>query len=192
MKRIAIFGGTFNPIHLGHLMIAEQVSARLGLSKVIFIPSYTPPHKTKKKLASAQDRLAMVKKAIVSNPLFEVSDIEIKRKGKSYTIDTIRQLKKRLKKRTRLLFIIGADSLSELKDWKDIRDIFTMVTFIVVNRPGFAFRKSLQNSVALETPGIEVSSSQIRSNISKGISVRYFVPEKVRDYIIKKGLYKKR
>ena len=120
MNRIALFGGTFNPIHFGHLLIAEEAFRRLKLKKVFFIPCYAPPHKTSRNLASAQDRLAMIKMAVRKNRHFEVSDLEIKRVGKSYTVDTIREFKKHFSKSTRLMFIIGSDMLDDLKAWKEI------------------------------------------------------------------------
>ncbi len=117
--KIGVLGGTFNPVHAGHLILAEEMREKLGLDQVVFIPTCIPPHKQAKGIAPADDRMAMVKLAIKGNRSFSVSDVEIKRQGASYTIDTIRQLKKSYP-RDELIFIIGSDLLKYLDDWKDI------------------------------------------------------------------------
>jgi nicotinate-nucleotide adenylyltransferase len=190
MIRIGIFGGTFNPIHLGHLAIAEEIRERLGLKKVIFVPAYAPPHKSRIKLAAAQKRFQMVKEAIKGNPFFAVSDSEIARRGKSYSVDTLRYFKKKFGKRARLYFIIGSDSLPELSKWKDIRDIFRLASFVVVNRPGFPMQHLPSEAVAVTWPGFGISSSQVRQRLAKTKSIKYLVPEKVARIIQRNRLYK--
>jgi nicotinate-nucleotide adenylyltransferase len=159
-------------LHIGHLAIAEEIRERMHLQKVIFVPSYMPPHKSEKKLAAADSRFKMVKEAIKDNPFFSVSDSEIKRRGKSYSIDTLRYFKKKYGKKTRLYFIIGSDSLPELKRWREIQNIFKLAGFVVVNRPGFG-----------------VSSTQIRQRLAQGKSIQYLVPGAVAKIIRQQRLY---
>ena len=191
MKRIGFFGGTFNPIHMGHLAIAQMAQERFKLDKVIFIPSHQPPHKniTPKELASAKDRYRMVKRAIAGNEFFEVSDVETKRAGKSYTVDTLRHFRKIYPSKTRFFFIIGGDSLGTLATWKNIDEILKLATFIVVNRPGYSDIENIKH-LSVTKPGIDISSSYLRERINSGKSVRYLVPEAIYRYIIKHGLYK--
>ena len=191
MKRIGFFGGTFNPIHMGHLAITQMAQERFKLDKVIFIPSHQPPHKNiaPKELASAQDRYKMVKLAIAGNEHFEVSDVETKRDGKSYTVDTLRHFRKIYPPKAKFFFIIGGDSLGTLSQWKNIEEILQLATFIVVNRPGYSDIKNIKH-LTVTKPGIDISSSYLRQRINSGKSVRYLVPEAIYHYIIKYGLYK--
>ncbi|MDP3142428.1 MAG: nicotinate-nucleotide adenylyltransferase, partial [Candidatus Omnitrophota bacterium] len=138
--KIGILGGTFNPLHVGHLAIAEAIRDKINLDKVIFVPSYIPPHKSKIKLAAAGMRFKMVKAGIKGNPNFSVSDSEIIRQGKSYSVDTLRYFRKLYRRKAKLYFIIGADSLPELKTWREIRAILKLARFVVVNRPGYAIK----------------------------------------------------
>src|ERR1017187_187621 len=133
-KRIGILGGTFNPIHLGHLLIAQDAMERLGLERVKFIPSATPPHKTVDKLASERDRLRMIALAIRGNTHFEVDDIEVRRGGKSYSVDTLTELRRR-EPLTDFYFIIGADSLREVHLWREGRRLVKLSTLVTVPRP---------------------------------------------------------
>lgn len=189
-KRIGIFGGTFNPIHIGHLAIAEAIREKMDLKKVIFVPAHLPPHKSGRKLVDAKMRFKMVKEAIRGNPFFAVSNSEIRRRGKSYSVDTLRYFRKIYGGKVQLYFIIGADSLSELKKWREIKHIFKLARFVVVNRPGYAVRHLPSRSVAVSLPGIEVSSSRIRQLIAQGRSIKYQVPETVFRIIQKCRLYK--
>ncbi len=190
-KRIGILGGTFNPIHMGHLAIAQMSLEKLKLNKILFVPSYLPPHKRITYLASAYDRLQMVRLGIKGNPHFEVLDYEIKRKGRSYTIETVKFLKNIYLRKTKLYFIIGEDSLPYLKSWKQIEEVVKIVSFIVVNRPGYRKRKVplgiKYHSVVM--PGIEISSSYLRQRISQGKSIKYLVPDEVISYIENHQLY---
>ena len=190
MNRIGILGGTFNPIHVGHLVAAQVAQEEMRLDQVIFVPSFLPPHKTEKNLASAADRLAMVRLAIRDNPKFTVSDFEIKKGGKSYSIDTVRFFRKKFPQSSTLFFIIGADELNALKGWKDINELVNLVSFIAVNRPGYkpAGRKLIKHE-SVEMPAIDLSSSLIRNRAAAGKSTRFLVPDRVALYIEKAGLY---
>ncbi|MDP2938785.1 MAG: nicotinate-nucleotide adenylyltransferase [Candidatus Omnitrophota bacterium] len=189
MTRIGIFGGTFNPIHLGHLIIAQKVLENLDLKRIIFVPCYIPAHKSKKKLVDAQDRFKMVSLAIEGNSRFKVSSWEIKQKATSYTIDTLKHFKNKLGKNALLFFIIGSDSLKELMKWKDVKGILKLVRLVVVNRPGYNFRKLPRGFIKVSIPGIDISSSLIRKRLSQSKSVDYFLSDKVSEYIKKKRLY---
>lgn len=190
MRRIGILGGTFNPIHIGHLAIAQTAREAMHLEKVIFVPSNWPPHKNAKGIAPARDRFNMVRLAVKENPHFEVSDFEIKKEGRSYTIDTMWYFKRSFSKDTQLFFIIGGDMLSQLKKWKYIDDILKIGTFIVVNRPGQFKKSSGIKYFSVSMPGIDISSSYVRQCLTQGKTTKYFVPESVLDYIKKHGLYK--
>lgn len=190
MKRIGFLGGTFNPIHVGHLAIAQTALEAMHLEKVIFIPSNWPPHKTTASIAPAKDRYQMVKLAVKGNPQFDVSDFEIKKDGKSYTIDTLWHFRRVYARDTQLYFIIGGDTLSQLKSWKYIDDILKISTFIVVNRPGRFPKAEGIDYYSISMPGIDISSSYIRGRIAQGKTTKYFVPEEVLMYIKKHKLYK--
>ena len=190
MKYIGILGGTFNPIHIGHLAMAQTAFERLKLDSVIFVPSYLPPHKSSQNVIDAKHRYAMVKSAIKGNPSFTLSDFEIKRKSKSYSIDTLEHFHKVYPQGTKFYFIIGEDSLETLPKWKRIEDLLKLVSFVVVNRVGTTFKKSKLNVHSLIMPTLEISSSFIRKKISLGESIRYWVPEKVYQYIQNHKLYR--
>jgi len=189
--RIGILGGTFNPIHIGHLILAEEALCKLRLDKVIFVPTFIPPHKAVDQAIGAKDRFKMVQIALENNPNFEASKFEIEAKKKSYSIDTLREFQARYGKDSQLFFITGSDSLKDLFSWKDVNDIFKISKFIVANRPGYpvdAVPKEVETVVI--TP-IEVSSEDIRRRLKEGRSIRYIVPDKVRQYIAKRKLYAK-
>jgi len=194
--RIGILGGTFNPVHIGHLILAEEVREKLNLDKVIFVPTYLPPHKDNSDIASANARLDMVKISIKGNRYFLASDIEVKRDGRSYTIDTLKELKS-IYSQDELYFIIGSDLLKYLDGWKDWDDIVKMVKFIVATRPGYpleeistyiASRQTGASTVAIRA--VDVSGFEIRKAIKENKSFRYLVPEGVFKYIDKKRLYR--
>lgn len=187
--RIGILGGTFNPIHIGHLILAEEAREKLGLGRVIFVPAYLPPHKDNSDIAAASARFAMLKLAIKNNKYFSVSDIEIKRDGRSYTIDTIKEFKEKYPQ-DELYFIIGSDLLKYLDDWKDLNEVIKMVKFIVATRPGYPLEKIPSYIETLAIRAVDVSAFQIRACIKENKSFRYLVPEEVFNYINKKGLYK--
>ncbi|MCX5706063.1 MAG: nicotinate-nucleotide adenylyltransferase [Candidatus Omnitrophica bacterium] len=187
--KIGILGGTFNPVHIGHLILAEEAREKLGLEKIIFMPAYLPPHKDNADIAAAGERLKMVKLAIKGNKYFFVSDIEIKRNGRSYTIDTIKEFKKAHPK-DELYFIIGSDLLKYLDDWKDLREIITMVKFVAATRPGYPLENIPAYIKTLAIRAVDVSGFQVRECVKNNKSFRYLVPESVFNYINKKGLYR--
>ena len=199
MKKYGIFGGSFNPIHYGHLMICEYIKEEMGLDKVIFIPTGNPPHKDLG--VSAEDRYEMVRLAISPNPDFEISDIETTRVKLSYTVDTIRELKE-IYKEEKLYFLIGLDSLFQLKTWKKIGDLSQEIEFVVALRPGYINKEEINNEIdflrdnfgtrinLIKTPLYEISSTDLRDRIHEGKSLRYLIPKKVLDYIEESGFYK--
>ena len=202
-NRIGILGGTFNPIHIGHLMLAQSALEAFDLSKVLFVPCAQPPHKEAAALAGASHRLAMVEAAIEGDLRFEASDIEIERGGVSYAIDTVRQLHQ-IYPAADLLFLIGSDTLPELHLWKDVYNLLRLCRFITVGRPGRGtgpFRtedlhldppwpeKLLQDVSALRL--VDVSSSDIRYRMAEGMSIRYLTPLAVEMYIAEHHLYVK-
>lgn len=187
--KIGVFGGTFNPIHIGHLILAEEAREKLGLAKVIFVPAYLPAHKDDAGIAPAKARLKMLKLAIKGNKYFSASELEIKREGRSYTIDTITELKKR-HPRDDLYFIIGSDLLKYLNEWKDLSEIIKMVNFIVATRPGYPLDQIPSNIKTLAIRAVDVSAFQIRACIKENRSFRYLVPDEVFIYINKKGIYR--
>lgn len=187
--KIGILGGTFNPIHVGHLILAEEVLQKIGLSKIIFIPTNLPPHKDNGQVISATHRMKMLRLAIRGNPHFGVSDIEIKRGGRSYTIDTLKELKK-IYSGDELYFIIGSDLINYLDDWKDLKEIIAMVKFIVATRPGYSLQNLPDYMTTINICAVDISAFGIRQCIKENRSFRYLVTEAVRHYILKKGLYR--
>ncbi len=201
--RIGILGGTFNPVHIGHLIIAEEVYYRHGLSRVVFVPAGIPPHKVTDNLTEAHHRYEMVKLATKDNNHFEVSDEEVSREGKSYTIDTIDAHPERYGRDSDLHLIVGMDTVSELPTWKDIKRLSTLCSIVVVNRPGSTLTTLDQlipvmgkekveeiKRIHVEIPPIGISSTEIRDRLKKGLHTRYIVPDEVKQYIEKHGLYK--
>jgi nicotinate-nucleotide adenylyltransferase len=189
VKRIGILGGTFNPIHIGHLAIAQVALEKKQLDKVVFVPSYWPPHKSTKNVISARHRYRMVQLAIEDNTDFAICDYEIKRRKKSYSIDTVRYFETQYPAGTKFYFIIGEDSLETLHQWRDIDDILKIVSFVVVNRPGKDKGQSKIKVTSITMPGLDVSSSFIRKRTTSGKSIHYFVPPAVCEYIKKHHLY---
>ncbi|MCP4364578.1 MAG: nicotinate-nucleotide adenylyltransferase [Planctomycetes bacterium] len=201
--RIGILGGTFNPVHIGHLIIAEEVYYRHGLSKVVFIPAGIPPHKGAENLTEAHHRYEMVKLATKDNDHFEVSDEEVSREGKSFTIDTVDANPERYGKDSNLHLIVGMDTVNELPTWKDIKRLSTLCRIVVVNRPGNTLANLDQllpvmgkekveeiKRIHVEIPPIGISSTDIRDRLKKGLHTRYIVHPEVGLYIEKHGLYK--
>lgn len=187
--KIGILGGTFNPIHIGHLILAEEAREKLKLANIIFVPAYLPPHKNNSDIASAGHRYKMIKAAIRPNKFFSVSDIEIKRTGLSYTIDTIREFKE-LYPKDELYFITGSDLLKYLDEWKDLGEIIKIVKFAVATRPGYPLEKipSYISTVAIRA--VDISAFEVRKCVKEKKSFRYLVPESVFNYINKNRLYK--
>lgn len=200
VQRIGIMGGTFNPIHLGHLVIAEEVRFKFKLDKVVFIPSGNPPHKDNRNIIDSNHRYQMTILATVDNPYFDVSPIEIDRKGITYTIDTISELRSRCNNEIEFYFITGADALLELSTWKDIDKLLSLCKFVAATRPGFEIAKIEEkikelgnmykkNIYSLSVPALQISSTDIRNRIKQGITVKYLVPDSVERYIEKHQLY---
>lgn len=191
MRKVCIIGGSFNPIHIGHLILANTVLEKLNLDEMIFVPCYIQPLKGDKDFAEANHRLEMIKLAISNNPKFSVSDIEIKRKGKSYTVDTLKFFKKRY---DNLYFVIGADNIRDFHKWKEPDTIINLAKLIVTNRGGFDVRipQKIRGKKILPCtiPQIEISSTMIRKKIRNNQSIKYFVPESVEYYIYTNNLYK--
>ncbi|MCD6311578.1 MAG: nicotinate-nucleotide adenylyltransferase [Elusimicrobia bacterium] len=184
-----LFGGTFNPPHIGHMILAERSLHELSLDKIIFIPSGMPPHKSKDVLG-CEMRYKLTVLATCGNPRFEVSDYETKNTGVSYTIDTLKHFDRIL--HGEMIFLMGMDSLNDLKNWKDCEDIINNFTLGVWRRPGSEELENLSDYPGMRSisaPEIPVSSSEIRKNISEGKPYRYLVPEKVYTYINAMELY---
>lgn len=198
--RLGIFGGTFDPIHMGHLACAEEVRDSYALDAVIFVPTAHPVFKRERKIASAHDRYLMVKQAVADNPYFDVSPIEIERGGDTYTVDTLREVRDHYPSNVDLFFIAGADAVSTLAKWRDNETLGKLAQFIGVTRPGFPFSEDPEEerdhriaSITvsyLEVTALAISSSGIRERIRNGRSVRYLVPDSVNAYIQGYGLYR--
>lgn len=187
--KIGILGGTFNPIHFGHLILGEQVLGQLKLDKVIFVPTFMPPHKSSRDIIAAFHRLKMIQLAVSGNNHFLVSDIEIRRKGKSYTVDTLREIKKKYL-RAKLFFICGSDLVNEIPTWKNVGEIYKLAKFVLAKRPGGGSRLSGKNFLKIDVAQVDISSSLIRELVRRGRSIRYLLPQNVREYIIKNRLYR--
>lgn len=187
--KIGILGGTFNPIHIGHLILAEEAREKLELDKIIFVPAYLPPHKDNSNIALASYRHDMIKLAIKSNRHFSVSDAEIKRDGKSYTIDTLKDFKN-IYPGDELYFIIGSDLLKYLDEWKDLSQIIKMVSFVAATRPGYPLEKIPSYISTIPIRAVDICGFEIRKAIKENKSFRYLVPDAVFKYIEKKRLYK--
>jgi nicotinate-nucleotide adenylyltransferase len=211
--KLGILGGTFNPIHFGHLRVAEEIREDLDLEKVYLVPSGIPPHKTQVPVADFSHRLEMVKLASKTSPFLEPWDIEGKRPGLSYSIETLKMFHASFGSDLELFFIIGTDAFMDLKTWREYRNLFEHASFVVINRPFcdedkfFSFLKSLDVGFVWEpekkcfrhmsgniltqksTTLIDISSSRIRELINRGKSIRFLVPEVVREYIENIGLY---
>ena len=200
--KLGILGGTFNPIHIGHLLIAEEAYKVHELSTVIFISVNTLPHKDVRELASTIDRYQMVKEAIKGVDHFSVSDIEIKRTGKSFTIDTIKSIRHLHNEDCEVYLIIGADSLKEIDTWKDITALVKICKIVTINRPGHKItsfenlEKVLGKNVTsdidknmINIPPVGISSTEIRNRVKTGNSIRYWTPYSVEEYIKKHKLY---
>ncbi|MBI4526446.1 MAG: nicotinate-nucleotide adenylyltransferase [Deltaproteobacteria bacterium] len=215
--KIGLFGGTFDPIHWGHLRSAEEVREAFSLDRLLFVPTSIPPHKRAVPTSPARDRVKMVRLAIAKNPGFRLSSVEISRPGKSYSIDTVRHFARKCSGKNSLYFVLGLDAFREIGSWKDYRDLFPLSHWIVTSRPGSGGALSLgRMPVAvknlfcydkkkrayrhqsgtylffLKISDIGISSSEIRNRVSRGRSIRYLVPLEVESYIRKRGLYQAR
>jgi nicotinate-nucleotide adenylyltransferase len=195
-KRIAILGGTFDPIHNGHLAIAEEARVVLGFERVLFVPAARQPLKRGEHSAAPQQRLEMARLACDGNPAFEVSPIEVERAGPSYTVDTLEAL--HATDSGDLHFIVGADAAADLYRWHAAGRIVALARIVVIGRPGFALdRVALGHHLPglearltlLEGPGLDIASSELRRRVAAGLPIRYQTPEPVVEYIARHGLY---
>ncbi len=200
-RKIGIMGGTFDPIHYGHLMLAEQIRTSFELDQILFIPAGNPPHKSANHKAVKMHRYMMTLLATASNLNFTVSDIEIKRDDVTYTIDTIKALKEKMSPEDELYFITGADAIILLDTWKNYRELVKYVKFIGATRPGIdevllaekigELSNDLGAHIELcSVPALAISSTDIRLRVGEGKSIKYLLPETVEHYIYKEGLYK--
>ncbi len=187
MKKIGILGGTFDPPHNGHLLIANEVLEALQLDEVWFMPNSVPPHKLKSEGASTEDRVKMLELAIDGRPNFIIEKIELERPGPSYTYDTIKLLKDKYPKKD-FYFIIGADMIEYLPKWNNIDKLVNLITFVGVNRPDY-HQKTAYPIINVTIPEMGVSSKLVRNRITEGRTIRYLVPEPVREYIEENMLY---
>jgi len=207
VPRIGLFGGTFDPPHLGHLVLAEWARVRLRLDRVVFMPAGTPPHKLGRRLSPAAHRLAMTRLAVRGNPAFSVSDFEARHAGPSFTVDTLRHLRAR-EPRARLFLLMGGDSLADFPGWHAPAEIARLATLVVATRPGPATtaggsrahagrRLPRQASprarvVLLDNPALDISSSALRARARAGRPLRYLVPDAVAVYVARHRLYRGR
>jgi nicotinate-nucleotide adenylyltransferase len=193
MTRIGIFGGTFNPPHAGHLIVAESVCEQLKLDKLFFVPSYISPHKKKGEERLAFHRLQMVRLAVRLNPHFDVAELEVMRKGMSYTYETVEAFHRKYRS-SKLFFIIGADNFAEFHTWKNPERIVELASLVVMNRPlhaASAVQKKFQKGTEFVlVPEIQISSTEIRKMVEEGRSIRYLVPQVALHYIQRHKLYR--
>ncbi len=198
-RRIGIMGGTFDPIHNGHLVCAEQVREDFKLHAIIFIPTGQPVFKRGKKIASGEQRLAMCRGAIADNPFFDVSAIEVERGGDTYTIDTLRTLRAHYPDNVELFFIAGADAIASVSKWKDSDEMGRLARFVGVDRPGYELSEERRAAIKASAPGIDISfltiealaisSSELRNRLESGRSIRYLTPQVVVDHVMEHKLY---
>ncbi|HDM75852.1 MAG TPA: nicotinate-nucleotide adenylyltransferase [Deltaproteobacteria bacterium] len=212
--KIGIFGGTFNPVHFGHLRTAEEVHEKLGLNLVLFVPASRPPHKNSSRIVPFIHRWKMLELALADNSHFSLSDIENRRPGKSYSIDTLRHLRKIYPKPNSLYFLLGIDAFQEITTWKDYKKLFELTSFVILARPGYNIRgtydllrskisgyyeydeennlfshPSLEAVHVCQVTLLDISSTRIRKLVSGGQSIRYLVPDSVKEYIEKTHIY---
>lgn len=212
--RLGILGGTFDPIHLGHLRLAEETGEALGLEKVYLVPAASPPHKEKKPVTPFLHRLAMAQRAAEASPLLDTMDMEGRRKGLSYSIETLREFHQLFGPDLDLFFILGMDAFLEIETWKEYRSLFDYAHFVVIKRPGvesetlgsflsstgigFRAKEEGRTFVApsgheliyMEATLMDISSTEIRERAASKRSIRFLVPEAVNTYIMEKGLYR--
>ena len=201
-KRIGIMGGTFDPIHYGHLVLAEEIRHNFNLDKIIFVPAGTPPHKEGYQITDKELRYSMTLLASMTNPNFEVSKMEIESENVSYTIHTIKKIKEILSNdEIELFFITGADAIMSIETWKDYKELLSLCSFIGATRPGIHvehleekiedLKKTYNAKLHLtHVPGLAISSTDIRARVREGRSIKYLLPEAVEAFIEKNNLYK--
>ena len=197
--KVGILGGTFDPVHYGHLVAGEEARCTLGLERVLFVPAARPPHKLEHPVSPPEVRLEMLRYAVADNPYFDVSTIELDRPGFSYSVDTIELLQRELGRAVELFFILGEDALADLPTWHDPERLLEVCQLIAVNRPGYhSFSLRL---LERQLPGVErrvhevripelaIWSTELRARVASGLPIRYLVPDAVHDFIYEHGLY---
>jgi len=191
-RKIGIMGGTFDPIHHGHLVAASEVADRFALDEVVFVPTGQPWQKDDSEVSPAEDRYLMTVIATASNPRFGVSRVDIDRDGPTYTIDTLRDMAAHYGPKVELFFITGADALEKILSWKDVDQLFELATFVAVTRPGYTLSDEHlpeHSAELIEVPAMAISSSACRARVRSGQPVWYLVPDGVVQYIAKRHLY---
>ncbi len=216
IRKLGVFGGTFNPIHLAHLRCAEEIAENFALDRVLFVPSGSPPHKSAG-IAPAEDRLAMVRLAVRGNPRFRASAIEVNRGGRSYSVDTLRELRRRFGAAVEIFFIVGMDAFLEIGTWREPEEVFALAHLVVISRPPYdgppalgklpiAVRRHIcyrpthrgrtnhtgQQISFYRVTALEISASDVRNRVARGLSIRYLVPPPVESYIRRQALYQTR
>jgi len=202
MRRVGLMGGTFDPVHYGHLVVAEEVYSVLDLAEMLFVPAGQPPHKPNRIVTGVQHRLAMLELAVVGNPHFSISRVDLDRPGPSYTVETLRLLREQWGELTALYFVIGWDSLEDLLTWYDPAGILQQLSYLVaVRRPGYNEREGYRDSLEARLPGIkqrllvvpapqfDISSTDLRQRVAEKRPIKYQVPESVEKYIKQYKLY---
>jgi nicotinate-nucleotide adenylyltransferase len=199
-KKIGLMGGTFDPIHYGHLVAAEGARYHFGLDKVYFVPAARPPHKGDRYISDPSHRLNMTLLATGSNPNFEVSDVEIKRRGPSYTIDTVAHFGLS-RPGSAIYFITGADAVLEILTWHRVEELLDMCSFIAATRPGYRLEnlaeslqglpsRYIEKIAVMEVPALAISSTDIRKRVGRGMPIKYLLPEEVEAYLYANSLYR--
>jgi len=194
MRRIGVMGGTFDPIHHGHLVAASEVAYNFDLDEVVFVPTGQPYQKERRVVSAAEDRYLMTVIATASNPRFSVSRVDIDRPGPTYTIDTLKDLRAKAEPADELYFITGADALAEILTWHDADELFSLAHFVGCTRPGHLLSdKGLPDGKVslVEIPALSISSTECRARVETGEPVWYLVPDGVVQYIAKRALYSK-
>jgi nicotinate-nucleotide adenylyltransferase len=201
-RRIGVLGGTFDPVHYAHLALAEEVYHALKLARIVFVPAGQPPHKMGYRVTPVEQRVAMLEQAIAGNAHFEISLVDVRRAGPSYTVDTLRLLQAEQGADCELYFIIGGDSLRDLPDWYDPAGVIAQAMIVAVVRPGYEeterSRSALfarlpgleQRLLTVEGPRMELSSTELRQRVATGRPIKYQTPEAVESYILQHGLYR--
>jgi nicotinate-nucleotide adenylyltransferase len=192
--RIGVLGGTFDPPHVGHLIVASEVRDSLELDRLLLIPSAAPPHKRGRVHAAAEVRLEMVRAAIAGNPCFEVDDLELRREGESYSVDTLRELRARYAD-AELFFVIGVDQLREFESWREPDEVTRLATLVAVSREGVDAQEVTGGAAAfpvrpVSVTRIDLSATDVRKRVREGRSIRYLVPDAVIEVIEREGLYR--
>jgi nicotinate-nucleotide adenylyltransferase len=200
IKRLALMGGTFDPIHYGHMVTAEAARSQFNLDKVIFVPTGYPPHKKNKNISDAKHRFLMTVLAITTNPYFEASRFEVEKSIYSYTIDTVNYFVNLYGSKVKLYFITGADAVMEILTWKSVEELTRLCNFIAATRPGYELEQldstlkklpeeSRKSFRKFEVPALAISSTDIRNRVKNNKPIKYLVPETVEYYIYKNNLY---